>query len=176
MKLKNLKILGVILSFIFCFILHSLYNKIPCFLTSIISPVNESIMEHMKILFGSILISGVIQKIIVIKNKLNYKNICISNFITALLSIFIFLIIYMPIYINIGEIFLVTITIMLLTLIICQIISYYIVKNVRDLKSENLAIILVIITYTIFMILTYNPIKIKLFKDPINSTYGIKSN
>ena len=56
MKLKNLKLLGVILAFLFCFPLHFLYDKVPSFITSIISPVNESIWEHMKILFGSIIL------------------------------------------------------------------------------------------------------------------------
>ena len=51
MSLKKLKILGVIMAFLLCFPLHFLYDKIPSFITSIISPVNESIWEHMKILF-----------------------------------------------------------------------------------------------------------------------------
>lgn len=50
MSLKKLKILGVIMAFLLCFPLHFLYDKIPSFITSIISPVNESIWEHMKIL------------------------------------------------------------------------------------------------------------------------------
>lgn len=39
---------------------------------------------------------------------------------------------------------------------------------------ENLAIIFVIITYTLFGILTYNPIKMELFKDSVKISYGIK--
>ena len=61
MKLKILKIFGIILAFFLCFPLHFLYDKLPCFITSIIAPVNESIWEHMKILFGSIIISGVVK-------------------------------------------------------------------------------------------------------------------
>ena len=63
---------------------------------------------------------------------------------------------------------------MLIAIIIVQIISIYIVKYVKDLKMENLAIIFVIITYILFGILTYNPIKIELFKDPVKISYGIK--
>lgn len=174
MKLKYLKLLGTILAFFFCFPLHFLYSKIPCFITSIISPVNESIWEHMKILFGSIILSGIIQKIIVKLNNLPYKNICISNFICAALSIIIFLILYIPVYIALGEILFITILIMLLTIIIVEIISIYIIKYVQDLKMENLAIILVIATYILFGILTYNPIKVELFKDQVKMSYGIK--
>lgn len=173
MKLSNLKLIGIVLAFLFCFPLHFLYNKIPCFITSIVSPVNESIWEHMKILFGSILLSGVIQKIIVKIKNLSYKNVCISNFIASISSIFIFLILYIPIYFSIGEILPLTIVIMLITIIIAEIISFYVTKYVKDLNMENFAILLVIIIYTLFGILTYNPIKIELFKDPIKMNYGI---
>lgn len=90
MSLKKLKILSIIITFLFCFPLHFLYNKFPSFITSIISPVNESIWEHMKILFGSILLSGVFQKIIIKIKHLNYKNIYLSTIISSLSSIPIF--------------------------------------------------------------------------------------
>ena len=63
MSLKKLKILGIIIAFLSCFLLHYLYELLPCFVVSIFAPVNESIFEHMKIIFSSILLSGVIQKI-----------------------------------------------------------------------------------------------------------------
>lgn len=173
MKLKVLKLIGVIVAFLLCFPLHFLYDKIPCFITSIIAPVNESIAEHMKILFGSILISGVIQKIIVKVKHLRYKNICISNVVAAFLSIPIFLVIYLPIYNSFGEYLPLTIFLMLLAIIISQIISIFII-NKKDLKMENLSIVLVIIIYIIFGLLTYFPPQNELFLDPINITYGIK--
>ena len=39
---------------------------------------------------------------------------------------------------------------------------------------ENISILFIIITYLIFIYLTYNPIKCKLFKDPVDKYYGIK--
>ena len=98
MNIKKLKIIGIIIAFLLTFPLHFLYDKLPCFLTSIIAPVNESIWEHMKILFGAILISGIIEKIIVKTKKLNINNVFISNFLSALISIPIFLIMFMPVY------------------------------------------------------------------------------
>lgn len=172
MSLKKLKLIGIIIAFLLAFPLHFLYDKAPCFLTSIIAPVNESIFEHMKIIFGSILISGVIQKIIVKIKHLPYKNICISNIISGVLSIFIFLIIYLPIYNIIKENFIITILIMLITFIISQIITIYIV-NKKDMKLENVAIILFIIIYTLFGLLTYFPINNYLFIDPITKQLGI---
>lgn len=172
MSLKKLKILGVILAFITAFPLHFIYDKFPSFITSIFFQVNESVWEHMKIIFGSILISGVIQKIIVIKKGLGYKNICISNVIAGLVSIPIFLIMFLPIYSIIGENLPVTLIIMFITFIISQLITIRII-NMKDLKQENMAIIYVIIIYIIFGILTYFPPENSLFLDPITLTYGI---
>ena len=175
MSLKNLKILGVVLAFLLSFVFHFVYDLFPNFLTSIFFPVNESIFEHMKIIFGCILLSGVIQKIIVIKKELNYNNVCISNVIVAFLSIFIFLIMFIPIYSLIGENLPITLIIMLITYIISQILSIYIIKK-EDMKKENFAILLVIIIYTIFGILTYYPPKNELFIDPIHDSFGITEN
>ena len=172
MTRKKLKILGIVLAFLLCFPLHFVYDKFPSFITSIFAPINESIWEHMKILFGSIIISGVIQKIIVLKKKLDFNNICFSNFIGAISSIPIFLIIFLPIYIIIGENFPVTIFIMFITIVLAEIIAYKIM-NKDNLGFENITIILVIIVYVIFTILSYYPIKSGIFIDPISKTCGI---
>lgn len=172
-KIKKLKILGIVIAFLLTFPLHFLYDKLPCFITSIIAPVNESIWEHMKILFGSILISGVVQKIIVRTKKLNINNVCISNFTAALCSIPIFLIMFLPVYNAIGENLVVTIIIMFLVIIISEIISYFIMKK-EDLKLENMAIVFTIVVYIIFGLLTYFTPQQELFLDPTNLIYGIK--
>ena len=162
MKIKTLKIIGTIISFILPFILHFLYDLFPNFLTSIISPVNESIWEHMKILFGSIIISGIIQKIIAKRKKVPANNICFSNFLSALLSIPLFLIIYLPINYILGENLIVTLIIMFIVILLVQILSYYIMK-IKDLKFEKITIIFTIIVYIIFTILTYYPLNNYLF-------------
>lgn len=172
---RNLKILGVIIAFSLCFLLHSLYDKIPSFITSIFLPVNESIWEHMKILFGSILIAGVVQKIIVIAKKEKINNICFSNFIAAISSIPIFLILFLPVYYVIGENIVVTIIIMFITIVIAELISYKIM-NMDDFNLENKTIFFVIIVYIVFGILTYYPLKIDLFKDPTKNIYGINND
>lgn len=172
MDKKKLKILSVIIAFCLCFPLHFLYDKFPSFLTSIFAPVNESIWEHMKILFGSIILTGVIQKIITIIKKEKINNVCISNFIGALASIPIYLIIFLPIYYIIGENMIVAILIMLITIIIAEYISYKLM-NKEEFKLEHITILFVIIVYIIFAILTYYPIKNNLFIDSKTSTYGI---
>ena len=172
MNKKYLKILGIIIAFFLCFPLHNLYKQFPNFVTSIIVPVNESIWEHMKILFGSILLSGIIQKIIVIVKKENKTNICFSNFVAAITSIPIFLIMFLPVYYYLGDNFGIIILIMLVTIIIAELISYQILK-LPDLKLENITIVFVIIIYALFTYFTYYPLDMEIFRDPIKLTYGI---
>lgn len=172
MNKKILKIISTIIAFALCFPLHFLYDKFPNFITSIFSPVNESIWEHMKILFTSILLTGVMQKIYVSAKKLKYNNICLSNFIGALLSIPIFLVMFLPIYHFIGENMPITIIIMFITISISEFISY-LIMNKPEHKLENDTIFFTIGIYIIFIILTYYPPQLGIFKDPTNNSYGI---
>lgn len=173
MNKKKLKIIGVIVAFAICFPLHFGYDKFPNFITSIFFPVNESIWEHMKILFGSIIISGVVQKITILLRKERVNNICFSNFVGALLSIPIYLILYLPLYKIIGESMILAISVMFITIVIAEIISY-IIMNRRDYGMENKTIIFVVIVYIIFTLLTYYPLEINLFLDQKKLIYGIK--
>lgn len=173
MNIKRLKIVSLLIAFAVCFPLHSLYNKFPSFITSIFAPVNESIWEHMKILFGSVMFAGVVQKIYMIIKKQKNDNICFSNFIAALSSIPIFLIMFFPFYSIIGYNMIITIAIMFIALTLAEVISYKIM-NKKDLKLENVTILFAISVYIIFAILTYYPLKNNLFIDPITKYYGIK--
>lgn len=175
MSKKKLKIIGTLIAFLLCFPFHYVYKIFPTFLTSIFFPVNESIWEHMKILFTSIMVSSATQKIIMCLRKEDVTNICFSNFIGALSSIPIFLVMFLPIYYNFGENLIITISLMLISIIIAELISYSIMKK-RDFKMENKVIILVIIVYIIFIILTYYPLKNDLFIDKTTYTYGINKN
>ena len=170
--MKKVKILGTIIATLLTFPIHFVYDKFPNFITSIFFPVNESIAEHMKILFGSIILSGVIQKIICIKKDIKANNICFSNYVAAISSVIIFLIMFLPVYNLIGKNFIITITIMIISIIISEIISYYITK-IKDLYLENITIILVILTYITFGLLTYFPPKKSIFMDPIDHKYGL---
>lgn len=172
MTKKKLKIISTIIAFLLCFPIHFLYDKFPCFITSIFAPVNESIWEHMKILFTSILFTGVIQKIYVSAKKLKYNNICLSNFIGALLSIPIFLVMFLPVYHFVGENMPITIIIMFISISISEFISY-LIMNKPEHKLENTTILFAIAIYIIFVILTYYPPQLGIFKDPTNNLYGI---
>ena len=170
--MKKLKFIDIIVTFILSFLTHSLYKIFPNTIFSIFFPVNESIWEHMKMLFSTIIISDIIMYFFIKNNKFN--NYIFSSFITSILSILIYLLIFLPIYFRNGENMIIAISIMLIVIIIVKIIKYKLL-NLKKLSLEKISIVLIIICYIIFTYLTYNPLKNKLFFDSENEVYGISS-
>ena len=175
MNLKKDKIIAVIGIFILAFIFHFIYEFIPCTLTAIFFPVNESIWEHQKLIFTSVVMYGIIDYIVFQKFKIKYNNFFTSLFISSVTIIPIFLIIYLPLYYKIGPKMPLNIIIMLISIIISQIISYYILKSKPCNKINILSLFLIIVSYIVFAYLTYNPIKNELFFDTKDEKYGINN-
>ena len=172
--LKITRIYAVIGIFIISFIVHFVFELYPNILLSIFFPVNESIWEHMKILFTSILIYSIIDKIILDKKEIKYNNFYLQAFFTAIISIPIYLVIYLPIYHIFGENLIVSIIILLIIYIIVEIISYYILTQ-KDYNIPNYIItILIGITYLVLAYFTYNPPHNFIFYDTQTESYGIK--
>ena len=80
MSLKKIKIIGVFAVFLLSFPLHFLYDVFPNFLTSIFAPVNESIWEHMKIIFTAYLLYGGVEYLI-FREKTKWNNFLLQLFI-----------------------------------------------------------------------------------------------
>ena len=175
MNLKKDKILSSILIIALCFLFHFLYEWFPNPLFAIFFPVNESIWEHMKILFSSICFYGIIDYIILYKNKIGFNNFFFNIFATAFLSVVVYLLIFIPIYKILGENMIVSISLMIIVIILFQIISYFILKSKHIHYINSISFILIIISYIIFGYLTYNPIHNYLFLDNIKNIYGIKN-
>lgn len=174
MNLKTIKLIAIINIFILSFPAHFLYDFSPSIITSILFPVNESIFEHMKIIFTSTLIYGIIDYSLLKINNIKYNNFLFQLFFTSFISILIFLIIYLPIIIILGECLIITLIILFITYIISQIISYYILTSNSIPYLNFLAIPLTIIIYSIFTYLTYNPPKNYFFYDTLTESYGIQ--
>ena len=173
MNLKTIKIINVIGTFLLCFITHFIYEWFPNSLFSIFFPVNESIWEHMKMLFTAVLLFSFIEYFLVKKYNIKYYNFIFNSFLKAFLSIPIYLVIYLPIYYNFRENMIVTFSIIVITFIIIEYISYKI-SNLNHINYLNLiSIILIITCYIIFGYLTYNPLKNQLFLDTKDEKYGI---
>ena len=173
MNLKTIKLIAIINIFILSFPAHFLYDFFPNTITSILFPVNESIFEHMKIIFTSPLIYGLIDYLLLRLNNIKYNNFLFQLLFTSSISIPIFLIIFLPIHFIIGEYLLITLLLLFITYIISQIISYYILTSNSLPLLNIIAIPLIIIIYSIFTYLTYNPPQNYFFYDTITNSYGI---
>ena len=162
-------IINTIIIFILNFIAHFTYTLIPTFFTSIFFPVNESIMEHVKMLFTTGVVFTFISYIFIKDN-----NVFIKAFLRSLILCVILLILYLPIYYTIGENLPLTLVILFITILLEEILFTFIPINKDNNTLNIIGLILLIITYIIFTIWTYFPPKVDLFRDPENNTYGIK--
>ena len=173
MNLKKLKVIAVFGIFIISFIAHFAYELLPNLIFSFIFPVNESIWEHMKIIFTSTLLYGIIDYILLKKYKIQHNNFSFQLYFTGLIGIMLYLVIYIPLYKLLGENMFISITLLFIVYIITQYISYKILKE-KNIKILNIiAIPIILLTYLAFIYLTYNPIHNYLFYDTANEKYGI---
>lgn len=173
MKKKIIQIISILFIFLIGFIIHNLYEWCPNIVTLILSPVNESVFEHMKMIYTSYIIWIIIKYFILKKYNIKENNFLLKELLTFLFNITLFLTIYWPIYSKFGENMLVTLTIYLISIIISQILNYFIEfkKDSNVLNIISLLVIFLIYAFTTY--LTYNPPICKFFLDPTNNSYGL---
>ena len=171
--MKKIKIFIIILAFLLSFPIHFIYDIFPSFFTSIIAPVNESIWEHMKIIYTSILLSSIVEYFIYKIKRYDTNNFFISIPISSILGIIFYLVIYLLIDLFIPHSFFIAIFIMLITYIFSNIISYIILNKKEIPNQKELGISLILISYIVFTHLTYYPPKSYMFIEQITKTYGI---
>ena len=169
--MKKVKIYYVIFLFVISFLWHFIYTWCPTFITSLFFPVNESIWEHMKIIYGTIVFGSIMEKYLLKKYNVIYHNFNIEIFVKSFLGVILYLSIYIPLYQLFGENIIVSILLMLIIYIIMEIIGTKILKY-EELYIEYLPIVLIILGYILFFILTYYPPHTFLFFDQVSFIYG----
>ena len=173
-KLLKIQVIITVISIILGTILHFTYNLSGenNFIGSF-SAVNESVWEHLKLAFFPMLILGIIEYFFV-------KNIS-NNYIEAkTIGIFLaisFIVVAFFTYTGIlgVDILILDILIFITSIILGETISYKLMKreNESNNKTKVLAGIILIFLLFSFIICTFNPPKVNLFRDPITKTYGI---
>ena len=147
----------IIFLFLLSFLWHFMYDWFPSVLTSIFFPVNESIWEHMKIIFYCLLIGSVLEK----KGNNYYLNILVKPLVGVLFYLIIF-----------GESMVISLSLMLFTYIIMELLGIKISKQ-EELNIKVLPIIIIVLISILFSILTYYPLHNFLFFDSVKLGYGI---
>lgn len=172
--MKKVKILSTIIVFILSFLCHFLYSWFPNIIFSIFFPVNESIWEHMKIIYTTFLLSGIIEYLIIKKKNIKVNNFLFSYSITGIIGIIIYLIIYLPLEKIFGHSLFLSIGLLFIIFIIMEIINYYILKKKNIQNNFKTGLIIIIFVYYLFGILTYKPLQMDIFKDPQSGLYGLE--
>lgn len=172
MKKQYFIIINSIIILFLTFISHFAYEYFKSDITSIFFPVNESIWEHMKLLYTPFIIDVLILYLYFRKLNIVYHNLLFSALFSSLFSIFFYLIIYLPVYVLFKTNFIFDISLLIITIIISQIIQYNILKKKISFDS-NLSLIIIIVIYIIFGYLTYNPLRNFIFYDTMKNKYGI---
>lgn len=176
MSKKRLKIISTILVILFSFLFHSIYDKFPNFITSLFFPVNESIWEHMKMVYLSYVAAYIIELVIIHKTNIHSFNQKASIVISILFNIVIYLAFYIPVYNIFGFNEFVTIFSYIISIIITEIVSYKVITSDKNYSFLNkYSYLILFIIELIFIYLTYFPLKLDIFVDELNKKTGISN-
>lgn len=172
MTLKKYKIIGTFLIFLSCFAFHFAYETFPNTIFSLIFPVNESIWEHMKLLFTPFILYTVIEYLLINKYE-RINNLYLQLFLIPVVGVTVYLMIYLPIYYSIGENMFVSFVLLFLVIGLQQYLSYHLSLKEEFKYQTTLGILGSLLTFSVFTYLTYLPFKQELFFDTQKEIYGI---
>ena len=136
------------------------------------APVNESVWEHLKLGYWSVVLFSMVEFLFVNRSVNNYYLSKTMGVLT--LEITIIIIFYGYTYIAGKDIFLIDIFSYMLGATLCQHITYIFLKGKPfPILVNRISLIIFISIGILFGLLTYNPPHLELFKDPNNKTFGI---
>lgn len=169
-KIRNYQIFSIIFTFILGSLLHFTYalsENNP--IVAIFSSINESVWEHLKLLFFPMLLTIIIGCFYIGKEVPNF--LC-SKTIGILVSM-VFMIIFFYTYTGIlgRNIPAIDIASFFIATILGEFASYVLIVN--KFKCNNvIAIIALVLIFVCFIIFTYFTPNIGIFKDPVTGQYG----
>lgn len=175
MNNKKVLFIETITIFLSMFLFHNIYNWFPNFLTASFFPVNESLFEHLKLMFTTQIIISLIIYLILKFKGIKFSNYLLGLLISTIVTISLFFLIYLPIYNRFGENLFLTMSIYLITLIIGNIIFYLISKRKHEFLLNLISLVIISIIAVILIYFTFNPLKNDFFFDSIEEIYGIKN-
>lgn len=150
---------------------HFLYDKTRFIAFSFLSPVNESIWEHIKIIFFPYLIYSIAEYFIL--KPENAKKYIYSKS-AALSALPAMLIVFNGVYTSVLGYNLMPVDILSTFIYIAaaQLISYNLIKR-KDKDVSSIWLMTAILWLILLVLFTYLPPKLALFKDAITGLYGI---
>ena len=172
-KLKIIVIINTITIFLSMFLFHYGFTLMPNFLTASLFPVNESLYEHLKLIYVTMILIGFIVYLVLFIKKIKVNNYFLGLLISTIFNIGLFFLIFIPFYNRFGENLIMTMIIFLITLIISEYIYYLIMKK-DELEILNfISIIIIPFIWITLVYFTLNPIHNDFFFDTKEEKYGI---
>lgn len=172
MSLKKIKIINVVFLFLLSFLWHFVYDWFPNNIFALFFPVNESIWEHMKIIYFCLFMGSILEFVLCKKNNIKINNFYIEAMVKSILGVIFYLIIFIPLYLWLGESLLISISLMLITYIFVEYIGYKILTG-EEMNINILPVIIIVLGCIMFVILTFYPLHNFLFFDEVKFGYGI---
>lgn len=172
MSLKKIKIINVVFLFLLSFLWHFMYDWFPNTIFALVFPVNESIWEHMKIIYYCLLMGIILEFVLCKKNNIKINNFYIEAMVKSLLGVIFYLIIFIPLYLWLGESMVISIGLMLVTYIFMEFIGFKILTG-EEMNINILPVIIIALGCIMFVILTFYPLHNFLFFDEVKFGYGI---
>lgn len=169
---KKFVIYNAILTFLVGFLVHFIYQWLPSIITTIF-PVNESLFEHMKLIYLSPIISSITLYFYFKKKNHDINNYLFGLIVSTIFNIVIFYLIYLPLYYSLGESMFMTLSIYFITIMMSNYLYYLIIEMKNNKILNIISLITLIIIGCILTYFTYNPLKIDFFRDPKTNVYGI---
>lgn len=171
---SKFQIFSTIFSLISGVLLHFAYKwSYNNTFVGLFSAVNESTWEHLKLIFFPMLITGIIGYYIF---KNDFPSYICSKTIGIIFSM-LFTIIFFYTYAGvIGTNYdFLNIATFIIAVVLGEYTTYILTSNHIDCDKSSCIIILILLT-SAFLIFTFNPPKINLFKSPIDNSYGIQKS
>lgn len=172
-SLKAWQITGFVFTSIAGTLLHFLYDWTnQNVFAGLFSAVNESIWEHMKLLFFPLFVFVLIQSRYIGKEFNNFWCVKLVGISSGLLLIPLLYYSYTGIFGVNADWF--NITIFFIAAAFSYIIETLLFKKHTDFcLPQKASFLILLLILLLFIILTFNPPQISLFQDPITKTYGI---
>lgn len=168
-KWENLGILWIIIiGSLFHFTYKWSNNNI---IVGMFSPVNESVWEHLKLGYWSLILYSIIEYPFIKKYINNFflgKALGIATLEATIIIIF-----YSYTAITKKNILWIDISSYVVGAILCQLVSRSIIKKKASKTFETAGLILLILIGFVLIFFTFYPPKFPIFMDPITKTYGI---
>jgi hypothetical protein len=141
-------------------------------IVGVFSAVNESVWEHLKLGFWSLFLYSAVEYWFIRRKTHNYLAAKAAGILT--LQIFIVAFFYIYTAIAREEIFILDILSYVVGCVLCQMVSYRILRTAKPVNPLNAAGILVLALHAIALgVFTFMPPKLPIFRDAGTGGYGI---